>query len=75
LETRKWTDKEGHDRYSTEIVLRPYSGELIMLDSRKDDDSGAHAPASNDDETPPHDEAQGEAVAPPPAKQKVKAGK
>ena len=24
LETRKWTDKEGQDRYSTEVVLRPY---------------------------------------------------
>jgi single-strand DNA-binding protein len=33
LETRKWTDKEGQERYSTEIVLRPYSGELLMLGS------------------------------------------
>jgi len=36
LQTRKWTDKEGDERYSTEIVLRPYAGDLIMLDSRKD---------------------------------------
>src|SRR5262249_49183682 len=28
LETRKWTDRDGIERYSTEIVLRPYSGEL-----------------------------------------------
>lgn len=35
LETRKWTDKDGHERTTTEIVLRPYSGELLMLDSRK----------------------------------------
>ena len=35
LETRKWSDKDGHDQYTTEIVLRPYSGELLMLDSRK----------------------------------------
>ena len=37
LETRKWTDKDNHERYTTEVVLRPYSGELIMLDGRKDE--------------------------------------
>lgn len=36
LETRKWTDKDGQERYTTEIVLRPYSGELMMLESRRD---------------------------------------
>jgi single-strand DNA-binding protein len=35
LETRKWTDKDGQEKYTTEIVLRPYSGELLMLDGRK----------------------------------------
>jgi single-strand DNA-binding protein len=39
LETRKWTDKDGHEKYTTAVVLRPYSGELLMLDSRKDDAS------------------------------------
>ncbi len=34
LQTRKWTDQEGRDRYTTEVVLRPYRGELTMLDSR-----------------------------------------
>ena len=37
LETRKWQDQSGQDRYSTEVVLRPYRGELTLLDSR---DSG-----------------------------------
>ncbi|MBX9795548.1 single-stranded DNA-binding protein [Sphingomonas sp.] len=32
LETRKWQDANGQDRYSTEVVLRPYSGQLTMLD-------------------------------------------
>lgn len=32
LETRKWQDQQGQDRYTTEIVLRPYSGQLTMLD-------------------------------------------
>lgn len=34
LETRKWTDKDGQEKYTTEVVLRPYRGELTMLDSR-----------------------------------------
>ena len=34
LETRKWTDKEGQERYTTEIVLRQFRGELTMLDGR-----------------------------------------
>jgi single-strand DNA-binding protein len=36
LETRKWQDKDGQDRYSTEVVLRPYRGELTFLDGRGD---------------------------------------
>ena len=34
LETRKWQDKEGKDQYTTEVVLRPYRGELTMLDGK-----------------------------------------
>ncbi|WP_297322619.1 single-stranded DNA-binding protein [uncultured Bartonella sp.] len=36
LQTRKWQDQNGHDRYTTEIVLQKYRGELQMLDSRGD---------------------------------------
>ncbi|MDC8754444.1 single-stranded DNA-binding protein [Erythrobacter sp. sf7] len=32
LETRKWQDQQGQDRYSTEVVLRNYTGTLTMLD-------------------------------------------
>jgi single-strand DNA-binding protein len=32
LETRKWQDQSGQDRYSTEVTLRPYKGELTLLD-------------------------------------------
>jgi len=32
LQTRKWTDQSGADRYSTEVVLQRYRGELTMLD-------------------------------------------
>ena len=34
LQTRKWQDKDGHDRYTTEIILQNYAGTLIMLDGR-----------------------------------------
>ena len=36
LETRKWQDQSGADRYSTEVVLRPYTSTLTMLDGRGD---------------------------------------
>ena len=34
LQTRKWQDQSGQDRYTTEVVLRRFSGVLTMLDSR-----------------------------------------
>jgi len=34
LQTRKWQDKDGNDRYTTEVVLQGYGGQLIMLDAR-----------------------------------------
>jgi single-strand DNA-binding protein len=34
LETRKWQDKDGQDRYTTEITLRPFRGEMTLLDGR-----------------------------------------
>ncbi|BDW85061.1 single-stranded DNA-binding protein [Roseicyclus marinus] len=40
LETRKWQDQSGQDRYSTEVVLRPYRGELTLLDGRDGGGSG-----------------------------------
>ncbi len=40
LETRKWQDQSGNDRYSTEVVLRPYKGELTMLDGRGEGGGG-----------------------------------
>jgi single-strand DNA-binding protein len=40
LETRKWQDQSGQDRYSTEIVLRPYRGELTLLDGRNEGGGG-----------------------------------
>jgi single-strand DNA-binding protein len=52
LQTRKWTDKEGADRYTTEVVLRPFKGELTILESvkRDEDESQDSKPTGQHDE-------------------------
>ena len=40
LETRKWQDQSGAERYSTEVVVRPYRGELTLLDGRNEGGGG-----------------------------------
>src|ERR1700685_2256228 len=40
LSTRKWTDKDGAEKYSTEVVLNRFRGELQMLDSRGGEGGG-----------------------------------
>ncbi len=59
LETRKFTDSSGADRYSTEVVLRPYRGEIVMLGDKQPDRGGseqrsepAHHGGALDDEIP-----------------------
>ncbi|MCZ8374353.1 MAG: single-stranded DNA-binding protein [Beijerinckiaceae bacterium] len=46
LQTREWQDKDGQKRYSTEIVLQRYRGELTLLDGRE---GGGSAPREVDD--------------------------
>ena len=41
LQTRKWQDQEGNDKYTTEVVLGQYRGELQMIGSRGDSGGGA----------------------------------
>ena len=43
LETRKWTDKDGNDKYSTEVVLRNFGSTLTMLDGRNEGGGGDRA--------------------------------
>lgn len=43
LQTRKWTDQSGQDKYSTEVVLQRYRGELTMLDSRGEGGGGGYS--------------------------------
>ena len=40
LETRKWTDNSGQEKYTTEVVLRNFGSSLTMLDGRNDSASG-----------------------------------
>jgi len=40
LQTRKWTDKDGQEKYSTEVVLQNFRGELTMLDTRGGEGGG-----------------------------------
>ncbi len=40
LETRKWQDQSGNDRYTTEVTVRPFSGNLTGLDSRGGGEGG-----------------------------------
>src|SRR5687768_465361 len=41
LQTRKWQDQSGNDRYTTEIVLQKFRGELVLLDSREGGSGGS----------------------------------
>lgn len=40
LQTRKWTDQSGQDKYSTEVVLQGFNGNLTMLDGRSEGGGG-----------------------------------
>lgn len=54
LSTRKWQDQEGNDRYTTEVVLSPYNGQLIFLDNKRNangapgEPDGGEPPAASD---------------------------
>ncbi len=41
LQTRKWTDQAGQEKYSTEVVLQNFRGELVLLDSREGGGGGS----------------------------------
>lgn len=47
LQTRKWQDQSGNDRYSTEVVLRGFGGTLVMLDGKQGGSGGDHSGGSS----------------------------
>jgi single-strand DNA-binding protein len=48
LQTRKWQDKEGQDRYSTEVVLQGFNSQLTMLDTKGGGAAGASDSSEGD---------------------------
>jgi len=46
LQTRKWTDKDGQEKYTTEVVLSRFRGELVLLDSRGEGSGAGRAMAA-----------------------------
>jgi len=48
LQTRKWQDKDGNDRWSTEVVLQNFNSTLTMLDSRNEGGGNYDKPQSSD---------------------------
>ena len=49
LQTRKWQDQQGQDRYSTEVVLQKFRGELQMLDARGQGGEGGQVSYDRDE--------------------------
>jgi single-strand DNA-binding protein len=47
LETRKWQDQSGQDKYTTEVVLRPFNGNLTLLGGRGDGGGGGGSQGSD----------------------------
>src|SRR5262249_61653482 len=73
LQTRKWTDQQGVERYSTEVVLQNFNSQLTMLDGKSDggSDYGTEDSGTNGDfgsagpgPPPPPPPAPGRAPAP-----------
>jgi single-strand DNA-binding protein len=48
LQTRKWQDQSGADRYSTEVVLQRFNGQLVLLDSRGEGGGGGMGGSGGD---------------------------
>jgi len=68
LQTRKWQDQQGQDKYTTEVVLQKFRGELQMLDSRNQGGEGGQVgysgPRSSDfGQSSPSDDYGGRAPA------------
>lgn len=49
LSTRKWQDQSGQDRYTTEVVLRAYNGQLVLLGGQQDGNGNSGGRGRDDD--------------------------
>ncbi len=59
LQTRKWQDQSGQERYTTEVVLGKFRGELTMLDGRSEGASGFGGGGGGDDYEQPAPRSSG----------------
>jgi single-strand DNA-binding protein len=77
IRTRKWQDREGVDRYTTEIQLPSFNGTLTFLDSKQQGETGDVQPEGEADpqpaEAPAPEEGEAEAEAPSRRGRKAKA--
>ena len=64
LQTRKWTDQQGVEKYTTEIVLQRYRGELTLLGSRQEGMGGGAIGSGDMGDGQPA--SRGEQMSPPP---------
>lgn len=60
LQTRKWTDQSGQEKYTTEVVLQRFRGQLVMLDSRG---GGGQGQGGGYDSAPSYDQQPAMAAA------------
>lgn len=58
LQTRKWTDKDNNERYTTEIVLQNYNSSLILLDFKSEDTSSNYSESDNKQSAPKFDNSE-----------------
>ena len=58
LQTRKWTDKDGADKYSTEVVLKSFGGVLQLLDSKGGGSNEENSRDVNDDKPTNNDDQE-----------------
>ena len=59
IQTRKWQDQSGNDRYTTEIVLQRFRGELVLLDSRGEGGGGGFGGGDTYNQDPDFGSASG----------------
>lgn len=52
LQTRKWADKDGAEKYSTEVVIQKFAGALVLLDGKRDGAAPAGGNDMDDSEIP-----------------------
>ena len=64
LQTRKWQDQNGQDKYSTEVVLQRFRGQLVILDSRSEGGGGYDRAGGGQDYSAPQGGGDGGSPAP-----------